>query len=88
MYERNYYKNIFHINKATIILILLSMFYQNVRAGSKEGNKSVIETINFTVTVTDKSTSDPIQLVSVILKKKELHYCCNHNKPFWKSYIQ
>ena len=85
MYERKYYENIFNVNKATIILILLSMFYQNVRAGSKEGNKSVIETINFTVTVTDKHTSDPIQLVSVILKKKNSIIAAATTNPFGKA---
>jgi hypothetical protein len=85
MYKSNFYIDIFHINKATIILILLSMFYQNVKAGSKEGNKSVIETINFTVTVTDKSTSDPIQLVSVILKKKNSIIAATTTNPFGKA---
>jgi CarboxypepD_reg-like domain len=85
MYKRNYNKNIFNLNKVTIVLILISMLYQIVRAGSKEGNKSVIETINFTVTVTDKETSDPLQLVSVILKKKNTIVAAASTNPFGRA---
>jgi hypothetical protein len=51
----------------------------------KKGNNSVIETINFTVTVTDKQTSDPLQLVSVILKKKNSIVAATATNPFGRA---
>ena len=59
MCKHNFIKNIFLMNQVTIAILLIIFLYQNANAGSKESNNSVIETINFTVTVSDKQTSDP-----------------------------
>src|ERR1035437_4345776 len=85
MCKHNFIKNIFLINKVTIAIILLSFLYHNAAAGSKERNNSVIETINFTVTVTDKQTSDPLQLVNVILKKKNTIIAATATNPFGRA---
>jgi hypothetical protein len=85
MFYNEFYNKIFRINTTTVILVLLNILCQNVRAGSKEGHNSVIETMNFTVTVTDKSTSDPLQLVSVILKKKNSIVAAGTTNPFGRA---
>ena len=85
MYKHNFIKNILLMNQVTIAIILIIFLYQNASAGSKKGNNSVIETINFTVTVTDKQTTAPLQLVSVILKKKNSIVAAIATNPFGRA---
>jgi hypothetical protein len=85
MLDHKFYKNIFPENKAVFIFILLGFLNQNGIADSKKGNHSVPETINFTVTVSDKKTSEPIQLVSVIIKKKNSIVAATTTNPFGKA---
>src|ERR1035441_4278896 len=73
------------MNQVTIAILLIIFLYQNANAGSKESNNSVIETINFTVTVSDKQTSDPLQLVNVILKKKNSIIATTVTNPFGRA---
>src|ERR1035438_9555958 len=85
MCKHNFIKNIFLMNQVTIAILLIIFLYQNANAGSKESNISVIETINFTVTVSDKQTSDPLQLVNVILKKKNYIIATTVTNPFGRA---
>ena len=41
--------------------------------------------VNFTVTVTDKETSDPLQLVSVILKRNNTIIAATSTNPFGRA---
>ncbi|MDR3666239.1 MAG: hypothetical protein P4L35_05300, partial [Ignavibacteriaceae bacterium] len=85
MFVHKYYFKIFPIKVSTIIFILLSFLSQNAKAGSKEGHNAIVETINFTVTVTDKSTSDPLQLVNVILKRGKTIIAAKATNPFGRA---
>ncbi len=55
---------------ASILLALFSLvFYSNAFGYDKKPDKRNAETIHFTVTVLDKNTSQPLDLVNVMLEK-------------------
>jgi hypothetical protein len=79
----HYYNN--RIAVLTIVFIILILHFQTAIAGPNEGKKSLIETVNYTVTVLDKETSDPLQLVSVILKRKNTIIAASSTNPFGRA---
>ncbi|MGA8265439.1 MAG: hypothetical protein WB779_13430, partial [Ignavibacteriaceae bacterium] len=60
-----YRKNIFQI-----IIILLFACFTSLYPEGKNSDKHKVETTHFTVTVLDKKTSQPLQLVNVLLERE------------------
>jgi hypothetical protein len=77
--------NLFYINRIIPVFILLLFINQFSRAGSKEGDKSIVETINFSVTVTDKQTAEPLQLVNVIMKRGNSIVAVTSTNPYGRG---
>ena len=85
MYTKRFCRKIFHINKLAIIIIFPGLIYPSAMGSPKESNKTSAETINFTVTVSDRKTSDPLQLVSVIIKKRNTILAATSTNQFGRA---
>jgi hypothetical protein len=67
------------------VFILFLFIAANGIAGNKIIGNATSETINFTVTVTDRTTLVPLQLVSVIIKKNNSIIAAATTNPFGRA---
>ncbi len=68
-----------------IIIILLFACFTSLYAEGKDSDKHKVETTHFTVTVLDKKTSQPLQLVNVLLEREHTIVTASITNPAGKA---
>ena len=68
-----------------LTVMILFLFSRNGIAATTDKKEIQLETINYTVTVIDKNTDQPLQLVSVILKQNNSIVAVQSTNPFGRA---
>jgi hypothetical protein len=84
MEVKNLLKNIILFTALAAVVFLL-LYSPDVKAGAIRNSNSKIETINYTVTVTDKNSLLPLQLVNVVLEQNGNVIAAATTNPFGRA---